>query len=892
MSRRSGKQSKRMTETIWRRRAASLLLSFAMILTANASSLSSLFSYVRAEEEDPTSATVESAATIESAAIVESEGETASQEPLEAPSEVATSEETEVLAEGETEPTEHTEDESASEDLEEDMEEATEEVSVNTSEEEEVTLAPTEVEQEETSSETVAAPKEVITYQKKSASGVEVTATFEEGAFAEEVSLYVYDIDDQEALNLAAEKLAEENAVYDAVAVDIVFMTADGRELEPQEGYEVQVSISIPNRKKLEGDEFALLHVMEDETEEIEASVLTEKQAEFTAESFSIYIVTAIGEAEKDTVHDWLELVSFIIGPQVNGYVPNTERNPYLLRVGETFTVRGYSSSEKSIYIDSAYTNNHDHLSVVSQVGPTFDTAKQKWYHEVTYHADTNGMARIKFDDGSSSNTIYVAVFTPGDGKTLDMFSDASLIQYNDSKNPYVMFDEEQFYIKTSTTCTVIDQNGNQTFNNPVLEIQSNSQSGSVVTRKYKAKRRDGNNNTVYSGGLTTTIDGGARAIYFKAFTSAMELDHADIEIADGGTFTSSSIFVENGKLYKRVDTCKTYVDDVNECILYQSDNTPCQFHHGDGSLYPSTVTGYLSKDYGKDPTKLPTDTQYELTSKYKFIENPVGSGKYEPAPNWSDIKYYYGDVDHATFDLKLYLEPTKSELYQYDPVTDGWTYMGTVPVPDENELNRNVDHVLFELNHTAVVDAYNKCPMHNGLDFSVKTNYSKVQVQATKELLNGSLQGDDFEFEIVEFAGTADEHVITSTKNDANGNISFDIMSFDKPGTHYFTIREKKDPSKTNIHFDTREYELIVDIISNDGLLEASIILPNKKLSDVDFKFSNSVLMKLPNTGGIGTIPFYVGGGLLLTIAVLLLIKKKVLDKKKEIPKGVEKNE
>lgn len=862
------------------KRLAASLVSLILVISLNSNSLIGFSSYVRADEITGASAPDVTAETTEELVpetsggdYITTDNDNADEDPEAGDTVSADSDRTEETAEGS------------------DVAESSEETTAENTEEAEA--EETDIASQDDSEETVeSCSEEKIDYSASTVSGIKVSAVCPTGAFAEDVSMKVKDIAREEAIDIAAGELASDNSVYGAVAVDITFISDDGIELEPLEGYEINVSITLPDICKLEGEEYVLLHQKEDGVEKIEDAVLTDTQADFTTDSFSVYVVTAVGEIDKDKVHDYLNFNGIIpLHDADEKYVPNTDWYPYLMRIGDEFTLRGYSDNQETINLDTAYTNGYSHLEVVSGSvkGPAFDTATQKYVYEATFRATSVGVARLKFADGSEANTFYVAVYDPDNSTRFDMLGDASLQQYNDPRNPYVISDWGQIEILSYDDFYVMDEYGNNVGqSSEALTSRGITPSGNVKIRSFTAyMKADSNTRTAKVCGAAVRVDNFDRKIFFKPLSISVRLDHADVEIANGGTFTSSSIYVENGKLYKRVDTFETYVENVNYCNLYQENGDPVNYYHKDGRKYDSSMTGYQTGDYGKDPSKKPSDSQYELTSKYKFI--PDGKGGWKPEEDqskWSDILYDVQDVDHVEIDLQLYLETPengKSVLYVYDETAEGWDEIGTVDPP--TDYTQVIEHVVFKLDRTAVLDAYNRCPLHNGMDFAVQTNHSKVQVQATKELINGNMSAGDFEFEIVEFAGTQDPKVVATSKNQADGTIVFDVMSFEEEGEHTYTIRETMNTGRTdasNIHFDTKEYTMKVILTKNEkGLLEADIELPNHSLSDVDFRFRNYVLMPLPNTGGTGTVIFYVVGGSLLLAGLGILAGKLFLSKK-----------
>ena len=177
------------------------------------------------------------------------------------------------------------------------------------------------------------------------------------------------------------------------------------------------------------------------------------------------------------------------------------------------------------------------------------------------------------------------------------------------------------------------------------------------------------------------------------------------------------------------------------------------------------------------------------------------------------------------------------------------------------------------------MVDAYNKCPNHSGLDFTIHANAAMIQLSASKQLLHGTLEGGDFTFVLEDAHG----NVVGQASNNVNGAVLFDEMHFEEPGTYTYTLREIPDNTKNNIHFDETTYTVTIEVKKRqiDGLLEAEITLPHKSLEDVNYQFVNEVMFTLPDTGGGGTKPFLVTGmALILSAAILLLLKKaRVMD-------------
>ena len=102
---------------------------------------------------------------------------------------------------------------------------------------------------------------------------------------------------------------------------------------------------------------------------------------------------------------------------------------------------------------------------------------------------------------------------------------------------------------------------------------------------------------------------------------------------------------------------------------------------------------------------------------------------------------------------------------------------------------------------------------------YSVKsTSYSVSQgVQVSKSLTGRDLVDGEFEFELVE-----GKDVVATAQNDADGSVKFPAVTYDKPGTHNYTVREVKG-TKTGVEYDEKAYSIVVTVTDNgDGSLQA----------------------------------------------------------------------
>ena len=107
--------------------------------------------------------------------------------------------------------------------------------------------------------------------------------------------------------------------------------------------------------------------------------------------------------------------------------------------------------------------------------------------------------------------------------------------------------------------------------------------------------------------------------------------------------------------------------------------------------------------------------------------------------------------------------------------------------------------------------------------------NYSITEnIKGTKVLRGKDLKDGEFTFEQVEY-NDQEETVVAAGTNDKDGNITMDAVTYTKPGTYMYTVREKAG-SNPGITYDRMTYEVTVYVTDNgDGTLSANVEGPEK---------------------------------------------------------------
>ena len=151
--------------------------------------------------------------------------------------------------------------------------------------------------------------------------------------------------------------------------------------------------------------------------------------------------------------------------------------------------------------------------------------------------------------------------------------------------------------------------------------------------------------------------------------------------------------------------------------------------------------------------------------------------------------------------------------------------YTIVTTVTDDGNGKLTVKHELQD-----VENAYSVTPVNSSVT---------DQITATKFLTGRDMTAGEFSFELVE-----DGKVVATGKNDADGKIVMDKITYDKAGEHTYILREAKGAEGNGIAYDDKTYTVVTTITDNGkGKLVAKHELKDAKTAE----FENSYK---PNPG------------------------------------------
>ena len=156
--------------------------------------------------------------------------------------------------------------------------------------------------------------------------------------------------------------------------------------------------------------------------------------------------------------------------------------------------------------------------------------------------------------------------------------------------------------------------------------------------------------------------------------------------------------------------------------------------------------------------------------------------------------------------------------------------YTIVTTVTDDGNGKLTVKHELQDVEKAIFENAYSVTPVNSSVT---------DQITATKFLTGRDMTAGEFSFELVE-----DGKVVATGKNDADGKIVMDEITYDKAGEHTYILREAKGAEGNGIAYDDKTYTVVTTITDNGkGKLVAKHELKDAKTAE----FENSYK---PNPG------------------------------------------
>ena len=266
-------------------------------------------------------------------------------------------------------------------------------------------------------------------------------------------------------------------------------------------------------------------------------------------------------------------------------------------------------------------------------------------------------------------------------------------------------------------------------------------------------------------------------------------------------------------------------------------------------ATFKVTVTVNAKGELKADVEKISGETEFKNTYSVKPVEDQITATKVLTGRGLKDGEFSFelveGDkvvakgtnaadgtiaMDKITYDKPgIHTYTLREKLPNEAGLSNGITYDKTnytikTSVIDNGDGTLKVTHALEGTKPARFENKYNTAP-----------NESSVtdQITATKVLTGRGLKDGEFSFELVE-----GNDVVVTGKNDADGKIVMDKITYDKPGEHTYILREVKGAEGNGITYDDKTYTVVTTITDNGkGKLEAKHEL--KDATTAEFKNS-----------------------------------------------------
>ena len=250
----------------------------------------------------------------------------------------------------------------------------------------------------------------------------------------------------------------------------------------------------------------------------------------------------------------------------------------------------------------------------------------------------------------------------------------------------------------------------------------------------------------------------------------------------------------------------------------------------------------------GKKSLKVPDGlTPADITGKFTFTVTgeegapmPVSTSVHNDAVGKVD----FGEITFKLDDLNNALgeKPEKREHTFTYTVTESGEVAG---VTNDAKLSREVSFTVSDngkgkLSVSRNPDGDAAFTFTN--TYNVKSDEFSVtdKITATKVLTGRALKDGEFSFELVEGEGE-DAKVVARGTNAADGKIAMDKITYDKPGTHKYKLREVNGGTTSKgITYSDAEYTIVTTITDNgDGALSATHELNGDKPATFENTYS-----------------------------------------------------
>ena len=294
--------------------------------------------------------------------------------------------------------------------------------------------------------------------------------------------------------------------------------------------------------------------------------------------------------------------------------------------------------------------------------------------------------------------------------------------------------------------------------------------------------------------------------------------------IKESPTGFSFKIAQLNELVYVRYMTRLKNVPDTNEELQEKhGNNIKITYNSGEEQSYQATFAFKAGGSGSASKAKQPARVDLAFTKRLEGRKLTAGEFTFNLVDQSGNVvdTQKNDSFGHITFIPQLF---NHAGVYHY-----------TVEEVPGTEAGINYDAMKAEVSITVDEDgnsyiAHTIMPTDTEFNNAFTPAATSAQFKFTKKLEGKALVADAFSFELLE-----NGQVLQTKKNGADGTIQFDAISYDKEGTHTYTVREVAG-TDTDIDYDTMNAEVTVKVTKDvaTGILTANVTMPT------DSEFNN----------------------------------------------------
>ena len=293
------------------------------------------------------------------------------------------------------------------------------------------------------------------------------------------------------------------------------------------------------------------------------------------------------------------------------------------------------------------------------------------------------------------------------------------------------------------------------------------------------------------------------------------------LDFVNEGTYQFKLSEVNEGKTGYTYDSKEYYLEFV---VIYDETTESMTYTRTVDGTSDMDTTLSFANSYKANPVTLSNQIRAHKTLSGKelsegeftfLLKSKSDSSVAYTATNDALGNVVFGDIVYDATGVYEYILSERNDAkdgYTYDDAS----YLVRVEVTDvDGNLNARVSYISNNGPVNAEDVVFNNTYKAESVD---------VLINATKVLENRKLKAYEFIFELYK-----DGQLVSTATNDINGNIIFDLGTYDAATSaeEVYTIKERKGNDK-NITYDATEYEVKVSISDTDfdGYLEATILV------------------------------------------------------------------